>query len=176
MAVNLQHRQNDVLEIVLEADRLGTIHVDAPVMYRDVKVGRVVSVGLADNSTNVNIKIAIDSEYTKLVRTDSQFWRASGISLDAGIFTGVSLNFGGFESLIQGGISFATPGRNQISEDSEEDEENIFIDEETPLFERVRNKIMPQPPESQAATQGMRFILAEDPDKDWLEWKAVIPK
>ena len=177
LAVNLQHRQNDVLEIVLESDRLGTIHVDAPVMYRDVKVGRVVSVGLADNATNVNIKIAIDSEYTKLVRTDSQFWRASGISLDAGIFTGVSLNFGGFESLIQGGISFATPGKNQVNEDdSITDEEDVFMDEEAPLFERVRNKIMPQPPESQAATQGMHFTLADDPDKDWLEWKAVILK
>jgi len=174
LAVAKQHHQNDVLEVVLATSRLGTIHVDAPVMFRDVKVGSVVSVGLADDATKVNIKIAIKPEYSKLVRTDSKFWRSSGITLDGGLFSGVSLKFGGFESLIQGGISFATPGRGQQEITKQKNNNDDFEDDDAPLFERVRNSFIKQPPASAPATQGMHFDLVADPEEEWLAWKAEI--
>ena len=174
LAITQQRHQNEALEIVLETSRLGTIQVDAPVMYRDIKVGSVVSVGLAEDATKVHIKVVIQPEYNTLVRTDSKFWRTSGISLDAGLFSGFSLNFGGFESLIQGGISFATPGKGQQEEIAEENQDANDFNEEAPLFERVKNKFISQPPASEVATQGLHFDLADKAEEEWLEWKAEI--
>ena len=97
------------LNLALSATSLGSVRVENPVMYRQVKVGRVIGVDLSSTADTVNIYINIFERYAPLVSQESQFWNTSGIRIDAGVFSGVSIDSESIESLLAGGIAFATP-------------------------------------------------------------------
>ena len=98
----------DGLEIALIADRRGSLRPGAPVLYRQVRVGTVLSVGLASDAASVEMRTYIRPAYTQLVRTDTRFWNVSGIDLDLGI-TGLSLEIESLQSVVDGGVALATP-------------------------------------------------------------------
>lgn len=89
----------------LEAARLGSLSVGAPVRYRGIEVGRVSDYTLRESS-GVEVQIFIDAPYDAKVTTDTAFWNDSGfsIALDA---QGVRLNTESLTTLLLGGISFA---------------------------------------------------------------------
>lgn len=95
---------------VLEAPRLGSIEVGDSVYYRGEAVGQVVSHGLHDDARSVGIVVAIASRYAPLVRANSVFWDASGISANFGL-SGLHIHAESLKSLMEGGIAFATPDR-----------------------------------------------------------------
>lgn len=102
---------SDALLIALSAPRVGPLTIGSPVLYRDIPVGIVRTVTLADDASSVRIGAAIDPAYATLVRTNSRFWIASGVGLDWGLFRGLSLKADSLDSLIQGAIGFATPNK-----------------------------------------------------------------
>ncbi|MBA6363894.1 MCE family protein, partial [Colwellia sp. BRX8-8] len=57
----------------------------------------------------VNIYINIYPRYAPLVSQSSQFWNTSGIRIDAGLFSGINIDSESIETLLAGGIAFATP-------------------------------------------------------------------
>jgi len=97
------------LNIKLSANRLGSVRVGNPVLYRQIKVGKVIGVGLSDTADTVNIFINIAKPYKALVTHDSRFWNTSGVNIEAGIFSGINIDSESVETLIAGGIAFATP-------------------------------------------------------------------
>lgn len=103
------------LNIVLLAPRRGSITVGSPVTYRDMRVGSVLDIRLADDSTRVEISAAIDPPYVDLVRDTSQFWNASGVGVDFGLFGGLTFRADSLEAILTGGIAFATPAKKSGS-------------------------------------------------------------
>lgn len=95
------------LEILLEADQLGGLQPRAPVTYRGVQVGRIISVGLATDAASVTAHAFIEPPYVQLVRDNTQFWRKSGLDLSVG-FSGVEFDVESLSSVAMGGVSFAT--------------------------------------------------------------------
>ena len=79
------------LEIVLRSDQRYGTSPGAPITWRGVKAGKVLSVNLSPDARHVNITVRIDRPYRKLVRTSSKFWVNSGFGVDIGL-TGVKLN------------------------------------------------------------------------------------
>jgi paraquat-inducible protein B len=98
------------LRFVLDAAELGSIEVGDAVTYREERVGRVVDQSLHDDSRSVGILVEIDRRYAPLVRTNSVFWNASGISGGFGL-GGVTVHTESLEALLRGGVAFATPDR-----------------------------------------------------------------
>jgi len=96
------------LHIVAEAHRLGSVQTGDHVYYREEKVGEVVSHELNDDATSVGVHIVISEPYDRLIRTDTVFWNASGIRVKLG-FSGVKVSTESLESMLKGGIAFATP-------------------------------------------------------------------
>jgi paraquat-inducible protein B len=96
------------LPLLLEADDAGSLPVGAPVSYRGMKVGVITGVTLPDDGSRVQIGVAIDAGYAALVRSNTLFWRASGLHARLNLLD-PTLDIGSLASLIQGGISFATP-------------------------------------------------------------------
>jgi paraquat-inducible protein B len=94
---------------VLQSDRLGSLTTGASVFYRQMKVGAVETSRLADDATGVLIRIHIEAPYTDLVRTNTRFWNAGGFSFKVGLL-GAELKNTSLESLVSGGVAFATPG------------------------------------------------------------------
>lgn len=99
----------------LRVDQLGSLKPGAPVLYRQFKVGEVVSTKLAPDATAVLITILVNSPYDKLVRTDTKFWNASGIDMKVGLL-GAKIQTDSLQSVLTGGIMFATPEKPDDAE------------------------------------------------------------
>jgi len=97
------------LNVKLTAARLGSIRVGNPILYRQVKVGEVIGIDLSNTAETVDVFINIAKRYAPLVNSGSKFWNTSGINIEAGIFSGVNIDSESVETLIAGGIAFATP-------------------------------------------------------------------
>ncbi|GLX83806.1 hypothetical protein tloyanaT_00580 [Thalassotalea loyana] len=101
------------LNVTLKSAYLGSVRVGNPVLYRQVKVGEVIGIGLSPSADSVLIYLNIPERFAPLVQSNSQFWNASGIKFDGGLFSGVSVETSSIETLIAGGIAFATPPENE---------------------------------------------------------------
>ena len=97
------------LNLKLIAEKRGSVRVGNPVLYRQIKVGTVIGIGLADTADKVNIFININKHFMALVTTKSRFWNTSGISIKGGLIKGIDIHSESVETLLSGGIAFATP-------------------------------------------------------------------
>ncbi|HXN36082.1 MAG TPA: MlaD family protein [Opitutaceae bacterium] len=102
----------DVVDVgrafLLQCDRLGSLTTGAPVFYRELKVGAVEASRLSADSTSVLVRIHLEAPYVNLVRTNTRFWNTGGFSFKMNLF-GAELKDTSLESLISGGVAFATP-------------------------------------------------------------------
>ena len=97
------------LEILLLAPKLGSLQPQSPVFYRDIQVGEVLDCRLNDDAREVVIHARIREEYAPLVRVNSTFWNAGGVNIHIGLFSGANISAESAQTLISGGIEFATP-------------------------------------------------------------------
>ena len=97
------------LNLVLTAPRRGSIKEGVRVFYRDIPVGQVFGVELSSDAKQTLVHINIEPRYSKLVHRGSRFWNSSGVSVNFGLFTGTTIRSKAVESLLEGGIAFATP-------------------------------------------------------------------
>jgi paraquat-inducible protein B len=95
-------------EFVLQTASIGSLAGGSPVYYRGIQVGSVQYLGLSPNSTLVNVHVLIKPNFVPLVRTNSVFWNAGGINVNLHFF-GINVSAENFESLVMGGVAFATP-------------------------------------------------------------------
>ena len=102
------YRDEGALELVLHSqERLG-LQAGAPVAYRGLSVGQVVTVGLSSDALQVEARVVIDPEYTDLVRENTRFWSVSGLDLNVGL-RGISVSLDTLATVAAGGVAFATP-------------------------------------------------------------------
>lgn len=98
----------DGLELVLESAQRFGLQRGSPVSYRGVEIGHVISVGLANDSSNVIARTYIRPEYRSLIRDNSRFWSNSGIGLRFGI-QGFEFDAETLATIAAGGVAVATP-------------------------------------------------------------------
>ncbi|HEY3760322.1 MAG TPA: MlaD family protein [Verrucomicrobiae bacterium] len=97
------------VEITLIMNDLGSLETESPIFYRGIQVGEVTDFHLSDDAKNVVVDARIREEYAPLVRVDSQFWNAGGINVHAGLFSGIQISAESAQTVVSGGIAFATP-------------------------------------------------------------------
>lgn len=105
---------------ILQAERVGTMTPGAPVFFRDVKVGAVESSRLSDDATSVLVQIRIQPPYSDLVRINTRFWNAGGVSFRVNLL-GAELKSTSLASLLSGGVAFATPDSGRALADLAEE-------------------------------------------------------
>lgn len=98
--------------ISLTATRLSSIKTGDPVYYRQVKVGTVIGYELADTADQILIHLNIRNRFKPLIRENSKFWHASGVAVDISLFGTSTIRTESLESIIAGGIAFATPNND----------------------------------------------------------------
>ncbi|MCT7940218.1 PqiB family protein [Shewanella holmiensis] len=98
----------DALTFTLIDKQLGSIKVGTPIFFRGIAIGQIDGYNLSKTGQQVLMFAHIRSEYSHLVNTSSQFWDASGIKLEVGIFSGAQIETGSLETLLSGGISVIT--------------------------------------------------------------------
>ncbi|OUS27424.1 hypothetical protein A9Q99_15325 [Gammaproteobacteria bacterium 45_16_T64] len=111
-----QKQENTGLNVVLLAPNTQSIKAGVHVFYRQVTVGEVTGVELSNNADHVRIYINIEEPYRPLVRSNSKFWNTSGIDINFKLFGGASFRTDSFESILEGGIAFATPNNDTMGD------------------------------------------------------------
>jgi len=126
---------------VLEAPRLGSLDIGAPVYYRQIKVGQVVGFNLDDDGKAVTIKLFIHAPHHKLVFSNTRFWNASGLdfTMDA---QGIRMNTESLVTILVGGIAFETPTNLETCGQASENEVfKLYADFESILKKTYTRKI-----------------------------------
>ncbi|WP_375753978.1 MlaD family protein [Vibrio sp. HN007] len=103
----------------LQSENRDSINPGTPVLFRDFEVGKVVNVELGTFADRVVSTIEIDTEYAYLIRNNTVFWNASGLDVSVGL-AGAQVKSGTVDSLLRGGISFATPEASSLAPMAEE--------------------------------------------------------
>ncbi|MFV3413997.1 intermembrane transport protein PqiB [Pseudomonas nitroreducens] len=119
----------DGLRLTLSAPRRGSLKTGVPVTYREVQVGKVTSFELGETADRVLIHILIEPRYAALVRTGSRFWNTSGVGVDAGLFKGVKLRTESMETILAGGVAFATPNNAEMGSPAKPGQTFALFDE-----------------------------------------------
>ena len=104
------------LRIVLIAADRRSLKPGSPVYYRGIEVGAVQEQRLSDDARRVELDVFIRDPYAPLVRSDTKFWNVSGLAVDFSLFKGAQVDMESLQSLISGGVSFATPDAGKGSE------------------------------------------------------------
>lgn len=119
----------DGLRLTLSAARRGSLKAGVPVTYREVQVGKVTSFELGETADRVLIHVLIEPRYAPLVRTGSRFWNTSGVGVDAGLFKGVKVRTESMETILAGGVAFATPNNTEMGSPAKPGQTFALFDE-----------------------------------------------
>jgi paraquat-inducible protein B len=92
----------------LDADRLGSLGVGSPVLYRDDTVGEVISTTPGSPDQRASLRIFVKAPYFEYVRDGSYFWNDSGVSFVAGA-EGFNVQIESIQALLSGAVGFDTP-------------------------------------------------------------------
>ncbi|WP_419662507.1 intermembrane transport protein PqiB [Desulfosarcina variabilis] len=102
-------REIEGQQFTLRAEQLGSLDIGSPVYFRQLKVGRVTNVAMAEDGSGVMLEIFIEAPYNDKVKRSSRFYNASGLDLKIEA-DGVRLDTPSLASFLVGGISFFTSG------------------------------------------------------------------
>ena len=120
----------------LHATRLGSLDIGAPVYYRQIKVGQVVSFKLQDDGKAVAIKVFINDPIDKLVNQNTRFWNASGLdfAVDA---NGIRVNTESIVTILVGGIAFDTPDNLEPGGPAADDDDFKLYESRERIFDKT---------------------------------------
>jgi paraquat-inducible protein B len=99
---------NKALKFTLEDVQLGSIKAGTQVFYRGIAIGQVDGYSLNQAGNKVQLFAHIEAPYSHLVNQTSQFWDASGIKVDVGLFSGAKIETTSLETILAGGINVIT--------------------------------------------------------------------
>lgn len=116
----------DGLNLTLTAKTRGSLNPQSPVYYRQIKVGQVLGVSLNNNADGVLIYVNIDNDKQHLVNSSTKFYNASGIKIDAGLFSGVKVDTTSIETILAGGIAFSTERSNSAGNEFNQQTFKLF--------------------------------------------------
>ncbi len=97
------------LHIILESPTRGSLGSGSPIYYRRVPVGSITGYRLSPTGRQVWLQANILPEYAFIVHQGTKFWNVSGIEVEGGIFSGMSIKTESMEAMIRGGVALATP-------------------------------------------------------------------
>jgi len=98
----------DTSAYYLETPNVDSINPGDSVTFRGLKVGSVTKVTLSKSAQTAIVQVNVHSKYTRLIRTNTVFWRKLGVEANLGLFKS-EVKISSLESLLRGGIDFFTP-------------------------------------------------------------------
>lgn len=93
---------------LLRANRIGSLNLGSPIMFRDLDVGEVLGWDIGEMAREITVHAFVRAPFDKYVHDDSRFWNASGVKVGVGA-TGLQLQVESLRSVVLGGIAFETP-------------------------------------------------------------------
>ncbi|MES2356481.1 MAG: MlaD family protein [Pseudomonadota bacterium] len=95
-------------QFVLHGNSLGSLDIGSPIYFRRVEVGQVIAFQLDKSGGGVTLQIFVNAPYDQFVKTNSQFWQASGLDFSADA-NGFRLDTESLATIVIAGIEFQSP-------------------------------------------------------------------
>jgi len=111
---------------MLKADMLGSLDVGAPVYYRQIQVGQVVSYNFDASGKAVDIKIFIEAPHHAKVTETTRFWNASGVDVTLNA-QGLKVDTQSMVSIVSGGIAFDNVPKDAPPGDEAKENETFLL-------------------------------------------------
>ena len=108
----IERRGAGDLPVTLVSAAAPSAQVGAPVLYRDLPIGQVLSIDLASSGNEVLTEILVYTRFAGLVRQRSRFYEVEAFDLDVGL-RGVRVTAGSLAAVLRGGVGLATPGPSE---------------------------------------------------------------
>lgn len=86
-----------------------SVSADAPIYYKNVKIGKVQSIDLSHDGSKILLKCQIENRYKHLVRSNSEFYDISGFEFKFSLFSGAKVETNTITSILKGGLLIVTP-------------------------------------------------------------------
>ena len=140
-------------------------------------MGEVTGYRLSKDATSAIISVDIENAYAPLVRTTSKFWNASGINIDFSLFKGAKVRTESMQSILEGGIAFATPGKmSAATEKTEFDKaKGVALEESGSKNTKAEGKSsIEKQPAGKPVKNGAKFTLHKEVKDEWLKWRPSI--
>jgi paraquat-inducible protein B len=105
---------------MLKTTKLGSIGEGAPIYFRQLQAGQVVSYELDKGGQFLNVKVFVQAPYDQYVSADTRFWQASGIDVSLSA-NGLHVQTESLMAILAGGIAFETPASDSPPPPAEAD-------------------------------------------------------
>ncbi|MPV85221.1 PqiB family protein [Ostreibacterium oceani] len=96
------------LRLTLLAEKSTAFYPGSAVYYKGMPVGNIERVYFSDDYLWVKVDVFINAPHHQLIRQNSKFWSAGGISVKTSA-NGIDVALESIEALVAGGIAFETP-------------------------------------------------------------------
>jgi paraquat-inducible protein B len=93
---------------LLEANRIGSLNLGSPIMFRDLEVGEILGWDVGEMARSITVHAFVREPFDKYVHDSSRFWNASGAKIEFGT-NGLQLQVESLRAVVLGGIAFDTP-------------------------------------------------------------------
>jgi paraquat-inducible protein B len=114
---------------LLSADRIGSLNLGSPIMYRDFVVGEVLGWDIGKMARQITIHAFIRAPFDQYVHDDSRFFNISGASVKL-VDSGLQFQVESLRAILFGGISFDTPETSDVKESVTDHQFALFQDRE----------------------------------------------
>jgi paraquat-inducible protein B len=124
---------------LLTADRIGSLNLGSPLMFRDLEVGEVLGWDVGEMARNITVHAFVREPFDKYVHDNSRFWNASGAKVQLGA-SGLQVQVESLRAIVLGGIAFETPDDPAVTQESDSNHGFILYQSEdaanSSLFKR----------------------------------------
>jgi paraquat-inducible protein B len=93
---------------LLQANRIGSLNLGSPIMFRDLEVGEVLGWDLGEMAKNITVHAFVREPFDQYVHDNTRFWNASGVKFGLGA-NGLQVQLESLRAVVLGGIAFDTP-------------------------------------------------------------------
>jgi len=118
---------------VLKTPELGSLSEGAPIYFRHLPAGQIISYELDKSGEGLNVRVFVQAPYDQYVTPNTRFWHASGIDMSLSA-SGLRLQTESLMSILAGGIAFETPATGPLLPPADADTVFTLFDDRSEAF------------------------------------------
>ncbi|PHR55000.1 MAG: hypothetical protein COA44_11650 [Arcobacter sp.] len=119
--IRAQYLAADGIFLTLLAKELGSLKEGSPLLYKQIKVGEVLSSKWDTKTQLLYLKVFVIEEYAAEVHSNTLFYNASGLRAKIDL-NGLEIDTESIETIVSGGIAFFTPSKANVKPAKKDDE------------------------------------------------------
>jgi paraquat-inducible protein B len=127
---------------LLQADRIGSLNLGSPIMFRDLEVGEVLGWDVGEMAKSITVHAFVREPFDQYVHDNTRFWNASGVKFGLGA-NGLQVQLESLRAVVLGGVAFDTPDDPKATAESATDHAFILYENQDAADSSVFTRSVP---------------------------------